>query len=227
MAGTTKPRPKTVRHPKDPGTLDLVSGGALIGYGRVSTAEQSLDLQVDALRQAGCSPIYTDKASGIRKVSERPELSNALKALRAGDTLIIWRLDRLARSLSELFRIVDELKERKIALRSLTENIDTSTPTGEAFLGMLGVIAHFERALMIERTKEGMKAARARGRHGGRPRVLDDTQIAQLRSLAADPTITVTSICQQFEISRSTYYKHVGEKAPPPVAKPAARRKRK
>ena len=99
--------------------------------------------------------------------------------------------------------------------------------TGEAFLGMLGVIAQFERALMIERTKEGMKAARARGRNGGRPRVLDDTQIAQLRTLAADPSITVTSICEQFEISRSTYYKHVGGKAPAPAAKPAARRKGK
>lgn len=199
----------------------------MIGYGRVSTEAQTLDLQVDALRKAGCNPIYTDTASGVRKAAERPELSNALKALRAGDTLTVWRLDRLGRSLSELLRIVDDLKARQINLRSLTESIDTSTPAGEMFLGVLAVISQFERALMIERTKEGMKAARARGRNGGRPRVLDDKQIAQLRILAADPSITVTSICEQFEISRSTFYKHVDVKTPPPAAKPAARRKPK
>lgn len=193
----------------------------------MSTETQTLDLQVDALRKAGCSPIYTDIASGVRKAAERPELTNALKALRAGDTLTVWRLDRLGRSLSELLRIVDDLKERKINLRSLTENIDTSTPAGEMFLGVMAVISQFERALMIERTKEGMKAARARGITGGRPRVLDDKQIAQLRTLAADRSISVTSICDQFEISRSTFYKHVGTKPPAPAAKPAARRKSK
>ena len=135
-----------------------------IGYARVSTGDQSLSLQQDALQQAGCGTLYEDVASG--KNTDRPELSNCLKALRAGDTLVVWRLDRLGRSLPDLVRIVAELESRGIQFESLQERIDTSTATGRLVFHLFGSLAEFERNLIRERTLAGLAAARARGRQG-------------------------------------------------------------
>src|ERR671925_940829 len=142
----------------------------LIGYARVSTNEQHLDLQRDALRKAGVSSkdIYTDKVTGVK--AERPGLQAALSHLREGDTLVVWRLDRLGRSLKHLIETVTMLKERGVAFKSMTENIDTSTATGQLVFHIFGALAEFERNLITERTIAGLDAARARGRKGGRPR---------------------------------------------------------
>jgi DNA invertase Pin-like site-specific DNA recombinase len=140
----------------------------LIGYARVSTFEQTLDLQQDALTKAGCEQTFTDTISG--SVAERPGLQNALLYLREGDTLVVWRLDRLGRSLKHLIDTITTLHERDIGFRSLTENIDTTTSSGKLIFHVFGALAEFERDLIRERTQAGLAAARARGRHGGRPR---------------------------------------------------------
>lgn len=179
----------------------------LLGYERVSTDDQNLALQRDALQAAECYKFFSDKISGVK--AERPGLKQALKFAREGDTLVVWRLDRLGRSLKDLIALVEELEKRKIGLRSLQENIDTTTSGGKLIFHMFGALAEFERNLIRERTQAGLQAARARGRKGGRRPKLTAQQIEIGRSLASDPKRSVTSICEHLEISRPTYYRYI------------------
>lgn len=178
-----------------------------IGYARVSTADQNLDLQMDALANAGCHPIYEEKMSG--KTAVRPELEHALKALRPGDTFVVWRLDRLGRSLPDLIRIVTELEQRGIAFESLSEKIDTATATGKLVFHVFGALSEFERNLIRERTTAGLAAARARGRNGGRKPVMDEKAIRQARAMLQDPGVKVEDVARRFGVSRSSLYRHV------------------
>lgn len=175
-----------------------------IGYARVSTDDQNLDLQRDALTAAGCERLFTDTASGAKV--DRPGLSEALQFARTGDVLIVWRLDRLGRSLPELVRVVGELKTAGVGFESLTERIDTSSAAGELVFHIFGSMAQFERRLIIERTNSGLAAARARGRKGGRRGVPHET-INAIQSLLTTGR-TPTEICKVLNISRSTFYKY-------------------
>jgi DNA invertase Pin-like site-specific DNA recombinase len=156
---------------------------SLIGYARVSTTDQTLHLQQDALKQAGCSKIFTDTASGAK--AERKGLEDALSYVRTGDILVVWRLDRLGRSLQHLIDTIAELQTRSIGFRSLTEQIDTTTSGGKLIFHILGALAEFERDLIRERTQAGLQAARARGNFGGRPKTLSPKKIAMLQALYA------------------------------------------
>ena len=176
-----------------------------IGYARVSTDDQQLDLQRDALQQAGCVTLYEDVASG--KNTARPDLAACLKALRIGDTLVVWRLDRLGRSLPDLIRIVGDLETKGVAFESLTEKIDTSSATGRLVFHLFGALAEFERSLTRERTHAGLAAARARGRVGGRKPKLDDKQIREIEILLANPEITVAQILERYQVSKPTLYR--------------------
>lgn len=180
---------------------------AIIGYARVSTHEQSLDLQVDALKNSGCDMIYTEQASGkSAKKHDRPELDHCLRALRPGDTLAVWRLDRLGRNLHDLISIVNSLENKGVGFRSLTEALDATGPTGRLTLHMFASLAEFERALIRERTLAGLAAARSRGRCGGRPRSLSDIDARAAVALLKQPGIPVSDICKRFNVSRSTLY---------------------
>src|SRR4051812_6391410 len=178
----------------------------LIGYARVSTLDQTLALQQDALTAAGCEQLYTDTVSG--SVTDRPGLTQTLSHLRAGDTLVVWRLDRLGRSLSHLIETVRQLQEQGVGFRSLQEQIDTTTSGGKLVFHIFGALAEFERDLIRERTHAGLAAARARGRLFGRPKVLTPQQVKQLQTLAKDERTTVGEICQTLRISRATYYRY-------------------
>src|SRR3954468_17313350 len=178
----------------------------LIGYARISTTDQTLALQQDALTTAGCNRIFTDTASGSR--TDRPGLAEALRYVRTGDTLVVWRLDRLGRALPHLIQTVRSLEERGVHFRSLQEQLDTGTSGGKLVFHVFGALAEFERDLIRERTMAGLAAARARGRRGGRRR-LGAEQVRQLRTLAADRTNSVPSICRTLGISRATFYRHV------------------
>ena len=182
----------------------------LIGYARISTLDQTLALQQDALTQAGCEHIYTDTVSG--SVTERPGLTQALSHLRSGDTVVVWRLDRLGRSLAHLIDTIRDLQERGVGFRSLQEQIDTTTSGGKLVFHVFGALAEFERDLIRERTHAGLAAARARGRLFGRPKVLSPQEVKQLRTLAKDDRNTVREICQTLRISRATYYRYLPEK---------------
>jgi len=184
-------------------------GKLLLGYARVSTDDQTTALQADALGKAGCSRIYTDKASG-KSTAARPQLEECLADLREGDTLVVWRLDRLGRSVLDLARIVGELEHRGVSFRSLTENIDTSTASGKLMFHMLASIAEFERNLIQERTQAGLAAARARGRVGGRKPKLDAKQIRHIKTLLRDPNTSVAELAKDYGVSRTTIYKHCG-----------------
>jgi DNA invertase Pin-like site-specific DNA recombinase len=180
----------------------------LIGYARVSTNEQNLDLQRDALLKAGVSPkdIYTDKVTGVK--SERPGLTQALSHLREGDTFIVWRLDRLGRSLKHLIETVTKLKEQGVAFQSLTENIDTATATGTLVFQIFGALAEFERNLITERTIAGLDAARARGRTGGRPRRDPQSgRVAMAKKLYRDRTLSISEILETLNVSKATLYR--------------------
>lgn len=177
---------------------------AEIGYARVSTHEQNLDLQRDELKQAGVETIYEDQASG--KSAERPELQHCLKALRPGDTLTVWRLDRLGRNLQDLIRIVNELEARGVTFKSLKESIDTRGPAGKLVFHLFAALAQFERELLRERTMAGLDAARARGRKGGRPASLSQAQKNMALSLMKNGDLSIAEICKQFSVSRSTLY---------------------
>jgi DNA invertase Pin-like site-specific DNA recombinase len=179
----------------------------LIGYARVSTDEQNLDLQLSALKQAGCEQIYTDKVSGTK--AERKGLTEALSYLRQGDTLVVWRLDRLGRSLRHLIDTVTDFQERGIGFKSLTESIDTTTSGGKLVFHIFGALAEFEREIIRERTKAGLTAARERGKTGGRPKALTEKQVQILHQLAADRTTSVQDICRTLGISRKTFYRYV------------------
>ena len=176
-----------------------------IGYARVSTDDQNLDLQRDALYLAGVESIYEETASG--KSTDRLELEHCLKALRAGDTLVVWRLDRRGRSLPDLVRIVAELQTKGIGFESITEKIETISAAGKLVFHVFAALAEFERNLIRERTRAGLAAARARGRAGGRKPKLDARQIREIKRLMSDPTIPVSQIAQRYKVSRTTIYK--------------------
>lgn len=188
--------------------------GLLLGYERVSKDDQNLYLQRDALTAAGCTEIYSEKESRALKSNERAELRNLLRAIRPGDTLIVWKLDRLGGNLVDLITLSDDLAQRGVHFRSLTENIDTSTATGRMFFQFISLLAEFERNRLIERTRAGLAAARARGRKGGRPKALTPKQIREAKALLADPEITVKDVCEKLGVSRTTLYKYVGTVAP-------------
>ena len=183
-----------------------------IGYARISTYDQHLDLQRDALQQAGCGVIYEEAASGKNK--ERPELEQCRKALRPGDTLVVWRLDRLGRSLPDLVKIVAELEKHGVYFESLTEKIETGCASGKLQFHVFAALAEFERGLIRERTQAGLAAARARGRSGGRKPKLDDQQVREIKVLLRDPDIHVAEVARRYGVSRTTLYKHVGVVTP-------------
>lgn len=178
-----------------------------IGYARVSTHEQTLDLQLDALEKAGCERVFRDTASGVR--AERPGLGAALDFVRDGDTLVVWRLDRLGRSLQHLIELVTALQDRAVGLRSLQESIDTTSPSGKLVFHVFGALAEFERNLIQERTRAGLQAARARGRHGGRPKKLDDKKVELLYRLYDERQHPISELCKLLGISRTTLYRYL------------------
>lgn len=179
-----------------------------IGYARVSTEDQNLDLQRDALKAAGCEDIYEEKVSG--KSVERPELNSCLRSLRAGDTLVVWRLDRLGRSLSDLIAIVTDLEKKGVGFETVSGQIDTSSPTGMLVFHIFCCLAEFERSLIRERTHAGLQAARARGRKGGRPAKLGDKELREIRALLKDREVSVSDVAKRYGVSRSTLYNAVG-----------------
>jgi DNA invertase Pin-like site-specific DNA recombinase len=181
----------------------------LIGYARVSTDDQNLDLQNDALQQAGCDKIYIDKLSGAN--ADRPGLTTALEVLRADDILVIWRLDRLGRSLKDLIHLVELLEQRGAALKSLQENIDTTTIGGRLVFHLFGALAEFERNLIRERTQAGLSAARARGKMGGRPKMLDQNKRELTLRLYRERQHSISEICRLMGISKSTLYNYLSE----------------
>lgn len=183
-----------------------------IGYARVSTEDQHLDLQRDALQLAGCRVIYEDAATGKNAI--RPELEQCRKALRAGDTLVVWRLDRLGRSLHDLVQIVADLERSGISFESVTEKIETVSAAGKLVFHVFAALAEFERNLIRERTYAGLAAARARGRAGGRKPKLGEKQVREIKALLRDPAIQVADVARRYGVSRTTLYKHVGVVAP-------------
>ena len=178
----------------------------LIGYARVSTDEQTTALQLDALRAAGCVAIHEDSASGASR--SRPGLSRAIEDLRAGDTLVVWRLDRLGRSLRDLLDISEMLRERDVALRSLTDHIDTGTAAGRMLYAVLGAVAQFERDVMRERTVAGMRAAKKRGEHIGRPLALSPAQVREAKKMLERGEST-NHVARVLRIGRSTLYRAI------------------
>ena len=178
----------------------------LVGYARVSTTEQHLDLQRDALIQAGCGRIFTDTASGAK--AERPGLAEALHYLWAGDALAVWKLDRLGRSLKDLIEIVTTLEQRGIGFKSLQESMDTTTPGGKLIFHVFAALAEFERGVIRERTHAGLKAARARGRNGGRRYKLPQKGRDLAVTMLADRTNRIDDICATVGISHATLYRY-------------------
>ncbi len=183
----------------------------LVGYERVSTAEQSLAPQTDRLKEAGCEKIYSDVVSGAKEA--RPGLDEALDYLRQGDVLVVVKLDRLGRTLKHLIATIEELNDRGIGFKSLNDGIDTTTSTGKLMFHIIGAIAEFERDLIRERTHAGLKAARARGRKGGRPLKGTPEKVKQVRAMLQDETITVKEACTAVGISRNTYYRNLPQAA--------------
>jgi DNA invertase Pin-like site-specific DNA recombinase len=189
----------------------------LIGYARVSTQDQTLNLQQDALEKIGCSKIFTDTASGAK--TERTGLADALSYVREGDTLVVWKLDRLGRSLKDLIERITQLHNRKIGFKSITENIDTTTSGGKLIFHIFGALAEFERDIIRERTQAGLLAARARGRKGGRPKALSGKKVALLKELYENKNFSINEICETLNISRTTLYRYIpagtGDRAKP------------
>ncbi len=181
----------------------------LIGYARVSTDDQNLHLQHDALQKAGCDKVYSDQLSGA--AADRPGLATAFEVLRPGDTLVIWRLDRLGRSLKHLIALVEQLDKRDVGLKSLQENLDTTTSGGRLVFHLFGALAEFERNLIRERTQAGVNAARARGRQGGRPKLLENNKRELAIRLHRERQHTIAEICTMMGISKSTLYNYLAE----------------
>lgn len=179
----------------------------LIGYARVSTQDQKPELQLDALKAAGCDKVFVERASGAQR--DRPELKAVLDYMRSGDTLVVWKLDRLARSVKQLIETVEGLEDQQIGFRSLTEAIDTTTPGGKLVFHIFGALAEFERAIIRERTRAGLEAARARGRKGGRPAKLRAQDLKAARALLADRSITVAEVATRLGVSPATLYRHL------------------
>ncbi len=179
-----------------------MSTSPLIGYARISTTDQDPALQLDALNKAGCIKVFTDTASGAKE--SRPELDKMLEQLRPGDTLVVWRLDRLGRSLKHLLTLIEKLEARGVGFRSLTESIDTTTAGGRLVLSVFGAMAEFERSLIRERTRAGLEAARSRGRHGGRPSVMTEAKTKMARELWGSGNYTAQAIADELGVSRRT-----------------------
>lgn len=181
----------------------------LIGYARISTDDQNLALQHDALTAAGCEKIYEDRISGVG--AERPGLTLALEVARAGDTLIVWRLDRLGRSLKDLITLAERLEQRQVGLKSLKETLDTTSSGGRLIFHMFGALAEFERDLIRERTQAGLSAARARGRLGGRPKLLSPDKRKLAVQLYRAKEHSIVEICRLMGISKPTLYSYLAE----------------
>ncbi len=196
----------------------------LIGYARVSTADQRPELQLDALKAAGCEQVFEERVSS--GAAERPELAHCLRTLRKGDTLVVWRLDRLGRSLKELLEIVTGLEQRGVAFRSLTEAMDTGTPGGKLIFHIFASLAEFERSIIRERTKAGLAAARARGRKGGRKPKLTKADARKAAAMLRDPLVTKAEVAEHFAVSRPTLtaalIKHGFEAGTGSASEPAA-----
>lgn len=178
-----------------------------IGYARISTLDQNLDLQIDALKKAGCDEIKTDKISGV--TSERPGLEALKTMARSGDTIVVWRLDRLGRSLRHLVEIVNMFKDNGIGFESLQESINTTTTTGNLVFHIFASLSEFERDLIRARTQAGLAAARARGKMGGRPPKLSDAQLKKMQEMYDSRTLSVVDICKIIGISKVTFYRYV------------------
>ena len=187
-----------------------------VGYARVSTKEQTIDLQVDALTQAGCMKVYTEVISGTR--AEQPILAQVLEMLRAGDVLVIWKLDRLGRSLTHLLAIVTDLMARQVGLKSLNDPIDTTTPQGRLIFNLFASLAEFEREVIRERTQAGLSAARARGRLGGRPKGLPrkaEATAYAAETLYREGRLSAQDIAAKLHISKSTLYAYLHARGVP------------
>ena len=187
-----------------------------IGYARVSTNDQNLDLQMDALKEAGCGKIFSDRGVSGAK-TERPGLDKALDQIRKGDILVIWKLDRLGRSLSHLLSIIEDLKLKGVDFASVQDGFDTSTASGKMVFSVIGAMAEYERNLIRERTMAGLASARARGRKGGRPKQLDEGQVRVAIALAEAGELPIKEICEQVGCSRSTYYRQVAPRLKAPT----------
>jgi len=181
----------------------------LIGYARVSTQEQNLELQIKALTEAGCKKIFTEKASGAQR--DRPELKAALEYMRPneGDTLVVWKLDRLARSLRQLIDTVEKLEKQGIGFKSLTEVIDTTTSGGKLVFHIFAALSEFERGIIRERTMAGLKNAREMGRRGGRPAALKIDDLTVAKALLRDQKITVVEVARRLKVNPATLYRHL------------------
>jgi DNA invertase Pin-like site-specific DNA recombinase len=180
-----------------------------LGYARVSTTDQDLALQLDALKAAGCERVYEETASGAKE--DRPELARLLDNARKGDVLVVWKLDRLARSLKQLVLVLENLGARGVGFRCLAPAIDTTTPEGQLLYSITGAFAEFERAIIQQRTRAGLKAALARGRKGGRRKALSDDDLVKARALLRDPQISVASVAKMLGVGRTTLYTHLPE----------------
>ena len=180
----------------------------LVGYARVSTLDQKLHLQLDALQTAGCDRVFSDHASGAK--AERPGLLKALDYVRRGDTLVVWRLDRFGRSLGDLVHKVEALEQQGIGFRSLQEAIDTTSPSGKLVFHLFGALSEFERDLVRERTMAGLASARARGRKGGRPRSMGEGKVKLASRLMRDPELSIAEVCRAVGVSSATLYRYVG-----------------
>jgi DNA invertase Pin-like site-specific DNA recombinase len=178
----------------------------LIGYARVSTHDQNLDLQKDSLKKAGCEKIFCDICGGAD--FDRKGLSNALSFMREGDCLVVWKLDRLGRSLKDLIATINEIHDKKMSFQSLQENLNTATSAGKLVFHVFGALAEFERDVIRDRTRAGLSAARARGRLGGRPKKLDQNKINIAKALLSDHSNAIKDICGTLNISKSTLYRY-------------------
>ncbi|MCW5597580.1 MAG: recombinase family protein [Nitrosomonas sp.] len=180
----------------------------LIGYARVSTLDQNPELQIDALNEAGCKKIFTEKVSGASK--DRKQLQQALDYMRRGDTLVVWKLSRLARSLTQIINTVKDLEERQVGLKVLTQNIDTATPEGRLFFHMNAAFDQFQREIIVENTRAGLKSARKNGRIGGRPTLMTDEKIRTAQAMLKDTEnyLFVSDIIKALGIGRTTFYRH-------------------
>lgn len=186
----------------------FADGNMLIGYARVSTLDQNPEFQVMELRNAGCEKIFTEKISGAK--ADRPKLKEALEYMRSGDTLVVWKLSRLARSLSQIIAIVTDLHNRGIELKSITQRIDTGTPEGRLFFHMNAALDQFQREITVENTRAGLKAAREKGRVGGRPRALSDEKRRIIGSMIRDEAAYpfIIDIIRASGIGKTTFYKY-------------------
>jgi len=180
-----------------------------IGYARISTVDQNLELQTDALEKVGCEKIFTDQASGAK--DDRKGLMDAVEFCRKGDSLVVWKLDRLGRSLKHLIETINLLHEKKVGFISVQESIDTTTSGGKLIFHVFGALAEFERELIRERTNAGLASARSRGRMGGRPKAMTDKQLRIAQTMLKDPKTTVKDVCETLQVSKTTLYRYLNK----------------